>query len=103
MFAFIKRRQMTSRYCFALALVLLISYFSLAQKPREIALAPELRHSQAQRRQQSRIRAHRPTHSISLDSDNDGIPDTAELQSFMDRENFRQLVYADRRGSVLSV
>jgi uncharacterized protein YfaT (DUF1175 family) len=29
-------------------------------------------------------------HSASLDSDNDGIPDTAELQSFMDRENFRR-------------
>ena len=32
---------------------------------------------------------HPPTHSVSLDSDNDGIPDAAELQSFMDRENFR--------------
>jgi len=31
-----------------------------------------------------------PTRSASLDSDNDGIPDTAELQSFMDRENFRK-------------
>lgn len=30
------------------------------------------------------------THSISLDSDNDGIPDAAELQSYMDRENFRR-------------
>src|SRR5882672_5864680 len=28
--------------------------------------------------------------SLSLDSDNDGLPDAAELQSFADRENFRR-------------
>ena len=31
-----------------------------------------------------------PANSISLDSDNDGIPDAAELSSFTDRENFKR-------------
>lgn len=31
-----------------------------------------------------------PANSVSLDSDNDGIPDSAELRSFRDRENFKR-------------
>ncbi|MBA3355383.1 MAG: DUF1175 family protein [Pyrinomonadaceae bacterium] len=31
-----------------------------------------------------------PTNSFSFDSDNDGIPDAAELSSFRDRENFKR-------------
>ena len=31
-----------------------------------------------------------PTNSFSLNSDNDGIPDAAELSSFRDRENFKR-------------
>ena len=31
-----------------------------------------------------------PSDSLSFDSDNDGIPDAAELQSFADRESFRR-------------
>ncbi len=35
-------------------------------------------------------RPRSPANSVSLDSDNDGIPHAAELSSFRDRENFKQ-------------
>ena len=94
MFAFLKRR-----YGFALilglALVVPICYFTLGTlgRNRKIAGAPQLPALNAESKNpdtSNRVTSHNASYSISLDSDNDGIPDAAELQSFMDRENFRR-------------
>jgi uncharacterized protein YfaT (DUF1175 family) len=85
MLAFIKRRQFGLALLVCFVVVLLGSYFSLARnrksEPQPAASSPAL---------YSHTTNHALAHSVSLDADNDGIPDTAELQSFMDRENFRR-------------
>ena len=84
MFAFLKRRQITFALALWFALVLLVSYFVLGRNRKGTTLsgaAPSSSSSSA-----PSVLAH----AASLDSDNDGLPDAAELQSFMDRENFRQ-------------
>src|SRR5688500_3798537 len=94
MFAFLK-----SRYGFALipglALVLLIFYFTVGRnrKTQPEPLLPESSGSNNASKSPAtrhRTTSHSASYSVSLDSDNDGIPDTAELPSFMDRENFRR-------------
>lgn len=86
MLAFIKRRQMTFALVLCLGVVVLGSYFSLARNRKSAQLSNEQLTAKA-----ASANNHAPApHTISLDSDNDGIPDTAELQSFMDRENFRR-------------
>ena len=85
MLAFIKRRQFGFALLACLVLVLLGSYFSLARNPS----------SRLESAGQVIAPKNHATNSLSapsasLDSDNDGIPDTAELQSYMDRENFRR-------------
>jgi uncharacterized protein len=89
MLAFIKRRQFSLALLLCFLLVLLGSYFSLARNrkadypaQRQLPNNNSISHNHAT--------GTTPTRSASLDSDNDGIPDTAELQSFMDRENFRK-------------
>jgi uncharacterized protein YfaT (DUF1175 family) len=94
MLAFIKRRQLTLALLVCFVLVLLISYFSLARSRRANqtlnAQHASLTSAVYNHANGHSPAGHSPTHSVSLDSDNDGIPDAAELQSFMDRENFRQ-------------
>src|SRR3989442_1023458 len=94
MFAFLKRR-----YGFALilglALAVPLSYFTLGTlgRNRKFAGAPQLPALNAESKNpdtSNRVTSHNASYSVSLDSDNDGIPDAAELQSFMDRENFRR-------------
>jgi uncharacterized protein YfaT (DUF1175 family) len=85
MLAFIKRRRFTLSLLVCFVLVLLGSYFSLARNQRRAlqSNSPTAVHY-------NHATNHALAHTVSLDSDNDGIPDTAELQSFMDRENFRR-------------
>ena len=94
MFAFLKKR-----YGFALilglALAVPLSYFTLGTlgRNRKIAGArqsPELNAASNNSATANRLTSRNTSYSVSLDSDNDGIPDAAELQSFMDRENFRR-------------
>src|SRR5712691_943687 len=83
MLAFLKRRQITFALVLWFALVLLVSYFVLGRNRKSAAVsgaAPSAKSSATTS----------PLAHASLDSDNDGLPDAAELQSFMDRENFRQ-------------
>ncbi len=88
MLAFLKRQQFSFALLLWFALVLLISYFSLARNRRtEPAPKPYRSRNSAT---SEHVTSHNPTHFVSVDSDNDGIPDAAELQSFMDRENFRR-------------
>ena len=86
MFAFIKRRQFTLALLACFVLVLLASYFSLARNRRRASIQNIDKPNVLYNRESN----HALAHSVSLDSDNDGIPDAAELQSYMDRENFRR-------------
>jgi len=88
MLAFIRRRQFGFALLLCFVLVLLGSYFSLARNRKSNqTLRPQ--HT-SQNSIAHNYAAHNPASFVSLDSDNDGIPDAAELQTFMDRENFRQ-------------
>jgi uncharacterized protein YfaT (DUF1175 family) len=89
MLAFIKRRQFSVALLLCFILVFLASYFSLARN-RKTEYSANLRHTGKKSALYNHATTNSSTHSVSLDSDNDGIPDAAELQSFMDRENFRQ-------------
>jgi uncharacterized protein YfaT (DUF1175 family) len=87
--AFIKRRQFALALSICFIIVFAGTYFSLARNRNS-----ERAYNQQLAEKDSAPRNHTASYnsalSVSLDSDNDGIPDTAELQSFMDRENFRQ-------------
>ena len=94
MFAFVKKR-----YGFALilglALAVPLSYFTLGTpgRNRKIGAAPQSAGLNAASKNpvtSNHATSRNTSYSVSLDSDNDGIPDAAELQSFMDRENFRR-------------
>jgi uncharacterized protein len=87
MIAFLKGRQIGFALLLGFALVLPISYFTLGRN-RRTDHAP----SPGSVSKNSAISDHpdpNHLHSISLDPDHDGIPDSAELQSYMDRQNFR--------------
>ncbi|HEX3281784.1 MAG TPA: DUF1175 family protein [Pyrinomonadaceae bacterium] len=88
MFAFLKRRQVTFALVLWFALVLLVSYFVLGRNHKSETSAANAPSAKTSGTVNSSL-AH-PARTASLDSDNDGLPDAAELQSFMDRQNFRQ-------------
>jgi uncharacterized protein YfaT (DUF1175 family) len=90
--AFIKRRQLIfpllTCFVFVLPASYFASYFSFPRNlKRDISSTTQAAGNNALINHAARTA---PARSASLDSDNDGIPDTAELQSFMDRENFRR-------------
>src|SRR6266550_8356765 len=87
MFALLTRRQITALVLW-FAIVLLLSYFTLGRNRNKEDSSGRQRPSKTSATAISPL-AHL-ARSLSLDSDNDGLPDAAELQSFMDRENFRQ-------------
>jgi uncharacterized protein YfaT (DUF1175 family) len=89
MLAFIKRRQFSLALLACFVLVLLGSYFALARNRKTNSFA-KVRQTSGNSTLNNHAPVNTTPHSISLDSDNDGIPDAAELQSFMDRENFRK-------------
>ncbi len=89
MLAFIKRRQFTLALALCFVLVFLASYLSLSRNRKNQYFATH-DHPGRNPTLYNHAAANSPTRSASLDSDNDGIPDVAELQSFMDRENFRK-------------
>lgn len=86
MLAFLKRRQFAFAFLPALSILLVISYFTLARNRK----AGNVQSLAGSSKSLPAIRSANSAHALSLDYDNDGIPDAAELQSFMDRENFRR-------------
>ena len=89
MLATLKRRHVGFALLPGLGLVLLLSYFTTGtyRKPGE-GRRPE--HSDKTSPVLIDHNSNNPAHALYSDSDNDGIPDAAELQSFMDRESFRR-------------
>ncbi|MFN2493102.1 MAG: DUF1175 family protein [Pyrinomonadaceae bacterium] len=86
MLASLKRRQFGFALVVCAPLVLVISYFSVARnRPSD---PPNPANSSAAT--SYALHNDRATSLASLDADSDGLPDTAELRSFMDRESFRR-------------
>lgn len=83
MFALIKRRPFGVGLVLSFGLVLAVSYFALAKIRTPSRTVPHKPIA-------STSPASKTSDAVSLDSDNDGIPDAAELQSYSDRENFRR-------------
>ena len=88
MLAFLQRRQVIFALTFGLALVLLLSYFTLGRNRKSESTPGSVKRERSTGVSNAAL-AHSNS-TLSLDSDNDGLPDAAELQSFMDRQNFRQ-------------
>ncbi len=82
-----KRRPFAFALPAIFAFALLGSYFSLA---RNRAGAPTVSATVRNTTVTKHAANSTTTHPVSLDSDSDGLPDAAELQSFSDRENFRR-------------
>ncbi len=89
MLTFLKRRHLSFALVPGVGFVLIISYFALnanraisrSEHPAQIVSSANLT---------PRTTTSNSTASVFLDSDSDGLPDVAELQSYMDRENFRR-------------
>lgn len=91
MLALLKRPQISLALLLVLAVVFLISYLALGRSvARNHPRANPVSRESAKKSPAPLAVGNHRAHSVSLDSDSDGIPDAAELQSFMDRENFRQ-------------
>jgi len=85
MFAFLKQPQVRLLLLLSLPVVLLVFYFSL--RSSYSSNRPSIEENSPGN---ARVSVNPKGHSISLDYDNDGIPDAAELQSHQDRQNFRR-------------
>lgn len=101
MFALLKRPQISVALLLSVALVLLFSYFSVVSNLARNYTGDNPPHTK--NKPATSPVANPSRHSVSLDSDNDGIPDSAELQSFMDRENFRHWFTAIAEGQFYRV
>jgi uncharacterized protein YfaT (DUF1175 family) len=88
MFTFIKKTRTTFALLLWFAFVFLIAYFSPGRTIESSLTAGSTKGSTKSSRMRPATPA--PSDSLSLDSDNDGIPDAAELQGFADRESFRR-------------
>jgi uncharacterized protein YfaT (DUF1175 family) len=89
MLTFLKRPHLSFALVPAIGFVLLVSYFTLNAK-RAISHSEQPTGSVPTATSPDWVSSSNSSASISLDSDNDGIPDSGELQSYMDRENFRR-------------
>jgi uncharacterized protein len=92
MLAFIKKRRISYALLLWFMLVFLLSFFSVALS-RIVKVIPTpqpLDHSPETPPMPEHPAPRRFADSTPLDSDNDGIPDPAELRTFMARENFRR-------------
>ncbi len=81
MFATNKRLRIGTALAAGVSVVLLVSYYSLSRARSRQAATPR---TPAGSKETERRK------SISLDIDNDGLPELAEIQSFADRDHFRR-------------
>ena len=89
MFALIKKLRVVLGLLLWFQIVFLFSYFSLARTSRSPAV--QTLNTSSELRAAIRGRDFRqPERSAAADGDNDGLPDSAELRTFNDRENFRR-------------
>ncbi len=89
MLTLLKKWRLAFAVLIALAVTLLLSFFTLGRAVR-LKLTPHLPSVSSKKVDTNDHPAPRRNEVASLDADADGIPDAAELQTFMDRENFRR-------------
>ena len=87
MLRILKKQRTTFALLLLFTFVFLIAYFSPGRTIESNLTAGSSKGFKSSR---TRPATPAPPVSLSLDSDDDGIPDAAELQSFADRESFRR-------------
>jgi uncharacterized protein YfaT (DUF1175 family) len=87
MFRILKKQRTTLALLLWFSFVFVIAYFSPGRTIESNLTAGSSKGFKSSR---TRPATPAPSDSLSLDSDDDGIPDAAELQSFADRESFRR-------------
>jgi uncharacterized protein YfaT (DUF1175 family) len=90
MFALIKKRRVLCALLGWFAIVLLVSYFSMGRTVKNSLNPSSPNNHPNALRNADRPALRKLPASISSDLDADGIPDAAELSSYLDRENFRR-------------
>ncbi len=89
MLAVIKNLRFSFAVLLSVSVVFLVSYFG-AGHTRSNTFGKRLPVSASTTSRPEPYKTRPPADSVSLDSDNDGIPDASELRSFSDREQFRR-------------
>jgi uncharacterized protein YfaT (DUF1175 family) len=89
MLALIKKLRVVLGLLLWFQIVFLFSYFSLARTSRNTAVQ-SLNTSSELRGATTGRDFRQPERPVAADEDNDGLPDSAELRTFNDRENFRR-------------
>jgi uncharacterized protein YfaT (DUF1175 family) len=87
MLSHLKQRPISWAILLCFLIVLFVSYFTLARNRKLNSVTTE---QPEKAMVESHVPAKAAPHTVSLDADNDGIPDSAELQTFSERQNFRQ-------------
>jgi uncharacterized protein YfaT (DUF1175 family) len=90
MFASIKKLRVALGLLLWFQIVLLVSYFSLARTVNNGLETQPLNSLRERSGKKPDTALNKPERPPAEDSDNDGLPDTAELRTFNDRENFRR-------------
>jgi len=90
MFVLIKKLRLVLGLLLWFQIVFLFSYFSLARTSRNSPPAKSPTTLSEAGGEPARLAPLKPERPAITDSDNDGLPDSAELQTFNDRENFRR-------------
>ena len=98
MLAFLKRLQISVAVLLSLSLVLLISCFFVARNLARDYTGNNFSSGSHAKKNPAASVANNLKQTASLDADNDGIPDAAELHSFMDRKSFRDWFTAIAEG-----
>jgi len=90
MFAHIKRRRIAFALATWIAVVFVISYFSLGGRTAHTSLNPSsLKYHPKPPLKNDSSAPRKLVSSPTADTDHDGLPDAAELSTFTDRQNFR--------------
>src|SRR6185295_10853702 len=88
MFAHMNNRRIALALATWFAIVFVVSYFSLG-RTATTSLNPSSPNQPKTPVKSDRSALRKPLGSASADTDHDGLPDAAELSSYMDRQNFR--------------
>jgi uncharacterized protein len=89
MFAHFMKRRIACALVAWFAIVFIVSYFSLGRTVRPSLNPSSLKYQPKTPRTKDGSAPRKPDGSSASDLDQDGLPDAAELTTFMDRQNFR--------------
>ena len=89
MFAHVKRRRIAFALATWIAVVFVVSYFSLGRTAHTSLNPSSLKYHAKSPLKNDTSAPRRLVGSPTADTDHDGLPDAAELSTFTDRQNFR--------------